>query len=374
MRKRILVTMLWVCLAAPAAAAPVPGDAPTVGGQPAFATSTDVTISTIRSLIEAKENVKAEALAEELTQSNPEVVDGWMMLAYAQSLNGKFEASNLSYDRALEHGADAREVLTRKAYNCRRLGDPEQARQCYDAILETEPENVEVLLLAAAYEASIEQWAVAVNRYETVLRVEPGNMAAIEGIAAAEKKLGDGAQVKYWLEQGLAQDPNNEKLLRQLSLIYLNEQNYSLCVHYLDRLLEMNPNDAAAYRNKGIAYYQQGEKKKAMDAFEKVRENSGSMDGLYGPLADCYRSAGKDSDALDVIKEGIGAGVQEAWLYSVWGKILEDGKNYDGAIAKFAMAVKLNDEPWSGYARKQIARQAELKKRAEMIASQGGME
>jgi hypothetical protein len=56
----------------------------------------------------------------------------------------------------------------------------------------------------------------------------------------------------------------------------------------------------------------------------------------------------------------------------VWGKILEDRHNYDGAIAKFSKAVALGDEPWSGYARKQIARQTQLKKRAEMIATQGG--
>jgi tetratricopeptide (TPR) repeat protein len=374
MRKRILVTILFVCLAAPFAARAFPGDGPTVGGEPAFATSNDVHISTIRSLIDAKEYLKAESLAGELTQASPEIVDGWLMLAYARSLNNKYELSNEAYDKALERGADAREVLTRKAYNCRRLGDPVQARACYDAILEAEPDNVEVLLLSAGYEMSIEEFAVAVSRYDEALRVEPGNMTAIEGIAAAEKKLGNAAQVKYWLEHGLTFEPKNEKILRQISLIYLNEQNYGLSVHYLDRLLEIAPNDAAAYRNKGIAFYQQGEKKAAVGAFEKVREYGGGMDGLYGPMADCYRAAGKNAQALEVIQEGIDAGSQSAWLYSVWGKILEDGKNYDGAISKFSMAVQMKDEPWSGYARKQIARQAELKKRAEMIASQGGME
>ena len=71
--------------------------------------------------------------------------------------------------------------------------------------------------------------------------------------------------------------------------------------------------------------------------------------------------------------QGIAAGSQEAWLYSVWGKILEDNKNYDAAITKFSKAVAMRDEPWSGYARKQIARQAQLKKRAKLIAAQGGM-
>jgi len=379
MQKRFLVYIgvVWALAAAPAAwvvAAPSGGDAPTVGGEPAFATSSDVKISTIRSLIEAKDYAKAEELAAEITTENPDIIDGWMMLGYTRSLNGKYELSNEAYDQALDHGAQAREVYTRKAYNCRRLGDPESTRDCYNAIIEAEPDNVEVLLQYGSFELSLEEYPAAIQRFEQALRVEPANMTAIEGMAAAEKKLGDNAQVKYWLEQGLSHDDGNVKLLKQLSLIYLNEQNYSLAIHYLDRLLEIDPTDAAAYRNKGIAYYQQGEKKKAIEAFEQVRANNGGMDGLYGPLADCYRSAGRFGEALDVIREGIAEGAQEAWLYSVWGKILEDKQNYDGAIAKFSMAVELKDEPWSGYARKQIARQAQLKKRAKMIAAQGGME
>ena len=99
-------------------------------------------------------------------------------------------------------------------------------------------------------------------------------------------------------------------------------------------------------------------------------ELGGTMDGLYGPLADCYRSTGSRDEALAVIKEGIEQNQQQAWLYSIWGKLLEDRQEYDAAIGKFSRAVELQDEPWSGYAKKQIARQAQLKKRAELIAQQ----
>jgi tetratricopeptide (TPR) repeat protein len=227
---------------------------------------------------------------------------------------------------------------------------------------------------SAGFEASIDEYERAVRRFSEALQVQPDNMTAIEGIVGAEKQLGNTAQVKYWLEQGISREANNEKLLKQISLIYLNEQNYAMSIHYLDKLLAVDPENSAAHRNKGIAYYQQGEKSKALVSFEKVRKTGGTMEGLYGPLADCYRAAGNGREALAVIKEGLEAGSQEAWLYSVWGKILEDTQNYDAAIAKFSKAVELKDEPWSGYARKQIARQAQLKKRAKMIAAQGGME
>lgn len=347
---------------------------PTVGGDPAFATQTDVVLATINNLIQAKDYEGAEKLAEELTSGSPGIVDAWMMLGYARSLTGKFEASNAAYDHALEVGADRIQVFTRKAYNCRKLGDVEKTRECYRSMLEVDAENTEILMQFGKFEASVDNFEEAAEVFDTVLRLQPDHMGAIESIAAVEDKLGNDAQVKYWIEQGLASEPGNTKLLKKLSLIYLNEQNYTLSIHYLKRLLGVAPDDAAAHRNLGIAQYQQGEKSDAKASFEKVRQLGGSMTGLYGPLADCYRSTGARGSALATIKAGIEAGDQEAWLYSLWGKLLEDAKQYDAAIAKFNKAVALKDEPWSGYARKQISRQAQLKKREAMIAAQGAME
>ena len=224
------------------------------------------------------------------------------------------------------------------------------------------------------YENSVENPDVAVEVFEQVLELSPGHLEATLQIARAEEKRGNAPRVKYWIEQGLTYHPEDPKLLSRIALVYLNEQNYSLSIHYLNKLLEVDPVNAKAYRNLGIAHYQQGGKREAAESFEQVRSLGGKMSGLYGPLADCYRSIGQPSKSLEVVREGLAAGEQEAWLYSVWGKLLEDAKEYDLAIAKFNKAVAMREEPWSGYARKQIARQAQLIKREKMIAAQGGME
>ena len=94
------------------------------------------------------------------------------------------------------------------------------------------------------------------------------------------------------------------------------------------------------------------------------------MDDLLAPLADCYLATGRRPEALGVIQEGIEKGSQRSWLYSLWGNVLEESKNYDGAIEKYSEAVRADEVPWSEYARKQIARQPTLKKREGMMASQ----
>jgi len=376
MNLRILVLIGVICmLLAPAGSSTANtyytehSGQPTSGGEPVFATKADVMIDTIKKLIEAKDYEGAEKMAEEVTATSPDMVDGWIMLGYTKSLTGKYVQSNNAYDMALEYGADAKDVLLRKAYNCRKLNDPDLTRQCFEQIIEIE-QDVNVLMQFGAFEKSVQNYEEARRLYQLVLDVQPDNVTAVDAMSRIEEKLGHKAQVKYWLEKGLELEPENTKFLKRLSLIYLNEQDYDLSIHYLTKLLGSAPDDTGAYRNMGIAYYQKGEKKQAKDSFEKVRELGGKMNGLYGPLADCYRSTGSSGEALAVIKEGIGLQEQEAWLYSIWGKLLEDQQEYDAAISKFNKAVELKDEPWSGYAKKQITRQGQLKKRAELIAQQ----
>ena len=123
MRNQFFLCIGVFCALAVLAGGAVRADeTPTVGGQPAFATSTDVKLSTIRSLIEAKDYESAERMATEVTVEAPDVVDGWMMLGYTRTLNGRFSESNDAYEKALETGADRKEVYKLKVYNCRRPG------------------------------------------------------------------------------------------------------------------------------------------------------------------------------------------------------------------------------------------------------------
>jgi tetratricopeptide (TPR) repeat protein len=338
-----------------------------------YSAEVDVRLATVRNLIAAKDYPAAARMAEEVTTTTPALPDGWMLLGYVRSVTGEFNASNSAYDKALAHGADRREVMVAKAYNCRKLGDASSTRECYREIVSLDPENVEAWVQFAAFEAGVENYDDAVECYATALNMDPDNVDILEAVARVEEKRGNAAQAKAWLESGLAVDPTNVRLLKRMAAMSLNAQDYTAAVGYADRALAIEPDDATVLRNRAVALYQKGDKKEAIESLEKVMALDGRMDTLYGPLADCYRAAGRDTDALRVIEQGIAAGSQSAWLYSVWGKILEDQKRFDEAIDKFNRAVAANDELWSDYARKQIARQHELKKREAMIASQNEM-
>ena len=338
-----------------------------------YSAQVDVRLTTVRHLITAKDYPAAAKMAEEITLTTPTLPDGWMLLGYVRSVSGEFDASNVAYEKALEHGADRREVMVAKAYNCRKLGDAEATRECFREIVNIDPRNIDAWVQFATFEASVENYNDAVECYTTALSMDPKNLDIMESLARVEERRGNDTQAASWLESGLSVDPNNVRLLKRLAAMSLNAQDYTRAVGYADRVIAIEPDDVNAQRNRAVALYQKGDKKEAIAAFEKVAELDGNMDALYGPLADCYRAANRDADAVRIIEAGIATGNQPAWLYSVWGKILEDQKRFDEAIDKFNRAVAANDELWSEYARKQIVRQTQLKKREAMIAAQNEM-
>lgn len=347
---------------------------PSTGEGAAFATTADGMVSTIESFIQASDFASAENAAVELTEHRPDYLRGWMLLGYCQSRNERYAESNASYDKALMLGAESKAIKQRMAYNHVRLGEFDVARDCYRAILELEPDDTEALQQLGYLEDKLGNYNSAAHYYGRILENDPENADAIRALAKVEEKRGGGSVVKELLVRNLELDPDDTESLARLGRIYIKENDFKAAIAPLSQLVTLEPENAKAHRNLGVALYQTGDKAGACGEFRQVASLGGDMSGLYGPLADCYFETGSHGEALAVVKAGIESESQEAWLYCMWGKILEAGQNYDGAIAKFAAAANTQEEPWSTYARKQISRQEKLKKRAELMASQNGMQ
>ncbi|UCG51519.1 MAG: tetratricopeptide repeat protein [Candidatus Latescibacterota bacterium] len=343
---------------------------PTMGGEPAFATKADGMVSTIESHMQSKNFEAASKAALELTEYYPQYVQGWMLLGYCRSMIDDFAGSNEAYEKALSLGVAPEAVYSRKAYNHIRLAQFDDAKACYRLILETKGEDFEALKQIAFLEGKLGNLNAASHYYRRAMELDPKNTDVIVALAKIEAKQGGNGSVRALIEKALELEPDNPALLGKLGVIHIKEKNYQAALDPLRKLVVLEPENTKARRNLGVAYYHLGDKKNAREEFAKVRQLGGDMDDLYGPLADCYHTSGMGSEAISIVKEGIAKDVQKAWLYCVWGKILEQSKNYDGAISKFVKAVELHEDPWSDYAQKQITRQAQLKKREQMMASQ----
>ncbi|MFH1755578.1 MAG: tetratricopeptide repeat protein, partial [Candidatus Latescibacterota bacterium] len=259
-------------------------------------------------------------------------------------------------------------------YNYIKMQDWENASDIYEIILEQDEADSEALIQYASIRSKLDSPDEAVLYYKKALEIDPTNLKVIGMLVSVEEGRGADSEVQFWVKKGLEIDPENPKLLKKYSVLLLNGQRYNEALEYLEKLIVVDPGNSSVYKNMGIAYYNLDRKREAKKAFEEAKVLGVKMKGIYGPLAESYRATGDISNALSVIKEGIEAKEQEAWLYCIWGKVLEDGNNFDGALAKFNRAAEFKEKPWDEYANKQIARQVKLKKRAALMAAQASGE
>ena len=372
MRKSVLILAASSCFLLGAVTVSA-DNVPASGNGGAMLTKADIMLSTAQSFIQAKNYTKALAATEELTALYNNYPSGWMMLGYCRMLNGDYQGSNEAYEQALAIGSDRTQIYNRLAYNYIKLKDYANARQSYQNVVDHDASSVDALVQLAYLDYKLDNIDDAVMNYRKVLEIDPNNTKVIAAIAKIEDKRGAKSEARFWLEQGLEIDPENKVFLKRYSVMLLNERKYKDALPYLEKLIAVDPESHFAHRNLGSAYYGLDRKKEASASFVMVKELGGEMAGLYGPLSESYRVAGERQKALAMIKEGIQAEDQMAWLYCIWGKILEDRKDYDGATVKFRKAVEYREKPWTNYATKQIARQAQLKKRAEFMAAQAGL-
>jgi tetratricopeptide (TPR) repeat protein len=379
--KRVLVSSSliagWVgFLAGPAAAIPHPESADSYDRVPPAATRTifvavaDSIASVVEDHVRTQEFSAAVDAALELTTLCPQYARGWVLLGYCLSLTSDFTGSNKAYERALEFGAYPNVVYSRMAYNDVRLGAFDDAKARFNSILESNPNDSEALKQMGYIEGKLENYNDAAVYLRRALELAPDDSDLILTLARIEAKREGSGSVRELLEKALLLEPNNPEILGKIGVIYMKEANYKDALPPLRKLVELEPGVANNQRNFGAVCFHLGDKENALFAFEKARSLDGKMVDLYGPLADCYIATGKTTEALEIIREGIREGVQLAWLYSLWGNLLENAKDYDGAIAKFSESARLGQSPWSEYAEKQIARQAMLKKRSGLMAGQ----
>ena len=341
-------------------------------GAHAGTVSADVLANAIQQYIKAKDFETAERKAQELTRVSPDYAHGWSLLGYCLTRLERYEESNEAYAEALELGEDRDTINQRRAYNFVKMEQYDTARRLYKTVLQENPSDTRVMSKLAALEAKTENYEDAAYYYGRVLEIEPGNKPVIASLAKIQARTGDGDEARTLLEKTIELNPRDTEALGRLGVLLINEKAFADAVGPLKKLVALNPDDAAAHRNLGIAYYQLDKKGHAAEHFHTAQDLGGGMDGLYGPVADCYIDAGAYGDALAVIREGLEAGEQEAWLYALWGKVHEKSGDYENAIMKFEKAVRTGEQPWSGYAQKQIARQEQLMKRADAMAARQG--
>jgi len=335
-------------------------------------TEVDMMHQTANQLMSAGQYEKAATELEKVVALEPDRLDAWQDLAkcYVQLKN--FEKAAAAYEAAHELQPENLDLLSNLGYAQLNGGDLDGALATYNKMLAVDDLSYDAnvhLGFVFQKQGDLEK---AATHYEKALEGKPDDVATMGSLGRVYTEMGrvDDAMAVYEKAVAIAPDDQKKQLLNKLGKGMIDKQNWAKAAEAYGQLVKLEPDSPANQFNLGICLMQSNDPKGAIPAFEATLDLAPEYAQAYQYLAQCYNDVGRYQEAISMVKVGLGKADadKKAGLYCAWGQSLEKMTLYDEAIEKFELAV--NDPQYGSYAKKQIQRQMDLKKREKAMKGQ----
>jgi tetratricopeptide (TPR) repeat protein len=221
------------------------------------------------------------------------------------------------------------------------LGRVEDALQIYLKTLETNPADIETLLITGHICVSLHRFKDARVFYHRVLEQEPANAVAHQNL----EKLNQ-------MNPAPSEQMTPEEMYAKI-LPLLNNGDPHKAIASLEKLLVQFPDFATAHNDMGVLYYHTDDPQKAQDHYERAVELMPDNINFQKNLADFYCiERGRIEDALKIYVRILQLDPQDVETLMATGQICKALERFDDARDFFNRVLQI--EPGHAEAREQI--------------------
>jgi len=307
------------------------------------------------------------------TSLKPTYIEAWNDLGSTLTKIKDYQGGIAAYERALALQPDNLILMQAIGYNYLAIENLDKAEEYYSKVVQKDTLSYEGNRnLAFIYQKKndVDQ---AIKYYLVALRAQPSDATTMGTLATLYEKKGEEAKKVEYLKMAVAAAPDNFNFKRLLGAAYMKDKDFVNAAPIFEELVKNYPDQALYHQNLGLIYSQIPDRRAdAVRELEETAKLKGNDSYVCGILAKMYNDMQQYEKAIDAAKRGLGAtgGGQEALLHYQWGYALSKLGQYDEASAQFEQVVATKDAAWLEAAKKEIARQAALKKRAQAAKEQ----
>jgi tetratricopeptide (TPR) repeat protein len=307
------------------------------------------------------------------TSLKPTYTEAWTDLGSTLTKLKDYQGGINAYERALALKPESGVLMQAIAYNYLAIDNLDKAEEYYMKVVQKDTMNYEANRNLGFIYQKKNDTDQAIRYYQVALKVQPNDATTMGTLATLYEKKGDEAKKLEYLKMAVTAAPDNFNFKRLLGAAYMKDKDYADAAPIFEELTKNYPDQALYHQNLGLALSQLPDRRAdAATELEKTLQLKGDDPYVSGILAKLYNDLQQYQKAIDAAKKGLSApaGGQEALLHYQWGYALSKLGQYDDATTEFEKVVATKDVAWLDAAKKEIARQAALKKRAEMKKQQ----
>jgi tetratricopeptide (TPR) repeat protein len=337
-------------------------------------TEVDLMHQTAEQLMAAGQWDGAAAELEKVVAADSDRIEAWSDLAKCYKKLNQYDKAATAYASASQLQPDNLDLLSNLGFAQLNAQQLDGAMETYNKMLVIDPLSYDAnvhLGFVFQKEGDIEK---AIAYYEKALEGRSDDIATMGSLAKLYSDVGENEKSVAMYNRAIesSTDEAQKKQLRsKLGKSLITAKDWDGAALVYGALVEADPADPASQFNLGISLTQGKRPAEAVPHLEKVIELKPDYVDAYQQLAGAYNDIGRFDDAIRTVQKALPLTEdKKAGLYCTWGRSLEKQELYDEAIDMFSKAV--NDPQWGGYAKKQVKRQQDLKKRAAMLKEQEG--
>jgi len=336
-------------------------------------TEIDLMHQTASQLMAAEQWDAAVAELTKVVAAEPDRIDGWSDLAKCYNELKQYDKAAEAYDSAVLIRPDDLDLLSNLGFAQLNAGLMDGAIGTYNKMLEVDPVSYDANVhLGFVYQKAGDN-EKAIGYYNKALEGTPGDVTTMGSLARLYAVSGDmESSVAMYNEaiEATTDEGQKNQFRSKLGKSMIAAKQWDDAAVVYGALVESNPDNAANQFNLGISLTQGKKNAEAIPHLEKVIELSPDYIPAYQQLAGAYNEVGRYEAAVRTVQTALPMADEKGGLYCTWGRSLEKQELYDEAIDVFYKAV--DDPQWGNYAKKQITRQENLKKRAAALKEQEG--
>ncbi|GEM_PF-2262578 len=301
-------------------------------------------VSVLTELLEGKGNwQRLVEIMTEVVGIYPEDIDFRNKLAEALENTGQLDKA-ISQWRWLWEKTSQLKYLVRLGKAYLKGAKFDEALECFNQVLEREPNNLEVLAEMGKMELHRGNITKAKEYFKKVLDLDPTNTVAMYELAKIYKTIGMIDEAVEILERlrGKVSGSDKVDVLKELANLYRLNGKYDEAVAVLRELAEEHPEEEILFLL-GKTYLEMEEYDKALEYLQKVTSLNMRANYLF-ELGRAYYHLKKYDEAAEVLLQVLAVDPDYYDVYALLGKVYEAKGNMEEAERIYEKALKVDED------------------------------
>ncbi len=299
----------------------------------------------------------------------------YFLLADAYIGDNRNSKAITSLEKAIDLDKSNIEAYARLADLYEKSGQSARAKQTYETMMSLSPNDPKVYLVLGRFNLEAKKYAEALDMFVKSNSLSK-SAEALEGIAVSASELNQWDKARDAAESAILIDDGLLESRIVLSKAYMRDKNYREAKKHLEMLVVKKPNNLEYWQDLAIAYEKTGETDKLAEADKKIialdsknaesrlrfakyslkKNDKATAYKLYKELAvlapknpDVFKNLftlAKENDetknAISYLRSYLSLNPNDAEAQRDLGDLLYERKDFNGALAAYRQAIKLD--------------------------------